>query len=72
MEKKPIRRTRDKFDHFRAEFRCPVCQQFLCVYTFGRAWTDEGLSEDKRTDCTNCGQPIDWSDVPLPPAAEEG
>ena len=66
MEKKPIRRNRDKFDHFRATFYCPACQQFLAAYTYGRMWTPNGLKEAARTDCPNCGQPIDWADVPLP------
>lgn len=71
MEKRPIRHTRDKFDHFRAVFKCPSCGQFLAAYTYGRLWTDNGLAAEKRTDCPSCGQGIDWSGVPLPDEKED-
>lgn len=62
----------DKEEYFCNEFRCPVCDTFLASYTYGRAWTKNGLSEERRpTSCPNCGQRIDWSGVPYPPKTEE-
>ena len=65
---KPARIDRDKEFYFRAEFYCPVCGTRLTSYTYGRAWTDNGLWDDKRVDCHHCGQMIDWTGVP---SAEE-
>lgn len=65
---KPNRVDRDKENYFRAEFYCPVCGTRLTSYTYGRAWTDNGLWDDKRVDCHHCGQMIDWTGVP---SAEE-
>lgn len=59
----PTRVDYDKEDYFRAEFRCPMCGGFLASYTYGRAWTDNVLSKDKRRDCPSCGCEIDWSGV---------
>jgi hypothetical protein len=61
----PIRYDRDKEDHFRAEFRCPRCNQLIASYTYCRAWTDNGLPQERRRDCPDCWREIDWSDVPL-------
>ena len=61
---KPICIDRDKETYFRAEFYCPVCDNFLSSYTYGREWTDNGIPDDKRVDCHKCGQMIDWVDVP--------
>lgn len=61
---KPKRVDRDKETYFRAEFYCPVCDDFLASYTYGRVWTVNGLHDDKRVDCRNCGQMIDWVGVP--------
>lgn len=61
---KPRRVDRDKETYFRAEFYCPVCGERLASYTYGRAWTDNGLCADRRVDCRNCGQMIDWVGVP--------
>lgn len=66
----PERIERDKEFYFRVDFRCPVCRNHLASYTFGRSYTDEGLSNDKRVDCIVCGQNIDWSGIPFPD--EEG
>lgn len=63
VKRKPIRHTRDKEEYFRAEFRCPSCDQFLASYTFGRSWTDNALPQDRRRDCPSCGCEIDWSGV---------
>lgn len=60
---KPRRLDHDLEDFFRASFCCPVCGRVLASYTYGRAWTDNRLSEDKHVDCDNCGQNIDWSEV---------
>lgn len=65
---RPERIDRDKETYFRADFYRPICGCRLASFTYGRAWTNDGLSDDKRVDCPNCGQPIDWSDVP----SEEG
>lgn len=66
----PDRVDQDKEDYFRALFYCPMCGAFLASYNYGRAWTDNGLSDDKRVDCQTCGQMIDWSGVVHP--TEEG
>ena len=47
-------------------FVCPICGNRLAVYTYGTSWAENGLSEEERIDCHNCGQEIDWSGVPLP------
>lgn len=65
--KPPLCYDRDKEDFFRNEYRCPECGTFLAAYTYGRAWTDNGLREELRhASCQNCGQEIDWSGVPYP------
>lgn len=61
---KPRTVDRDKETYFRAEFYCPVCGEFLASYTYGRAWTPNGLRDDLRVDCHKCGQMIDWNGVP--------
>ena len=64
---KPERFDRDKFDHFRAEFHCPKCGRFLAHYSYGRAWTDNGLREEYRVGaCPKCGIVLDWSEVAYP------
>lgn len=60
----PDRIDLDKEDHFRAQFYCPICDSFLASYSYGRAWTPNGLSNDQRVNCPVCGQMIDWTDVP--------
>ena len=69
---KPIRIDRDKEEYFRAEFLCPECGTYLAHYTYGRAWTNNGLPQDYRHNCSKCGELIDWSDVPLPTDKEGG
>ena len=68
---KPKCLDRDKEDYFRRYYHCPKCGTFLASYHYGRAWTSNGLSEDRRTDCPDCGQKIDWSGVPLPTREED-
>lgn len=67
---KPICIDRDKEDFFRVDCLCPECGTFLAGYTYGRAWTDNGLPQHRRHHCANCGAVIDWSEVPLPPSEE--
>ena len=61
--RKPLIFDHDHEDYFTASLRCPFCQTFLASYTYGRAWTDNGLSKEKMIDCPDCGQRIDWSGV---------
>lgn len=65
--KPPVCIDRDKEEYFRCECLCPECGTFLVAYTYGRAWTDNGVKEEYRpASCSNCGQEIDWSGVPYP------
>lgn len=53
--------------HFRAEFKCPKCGRHLAHYSYGRAWTDNGLREEYRVGaCPKCGLVLDWSEVSYP------
>lgn len=67
----PKARTRDHEEYFTKRFTCPKCGEYLGSYSFGRAWTDNGMPKDKRIDCPTCRQPIDWSRVPLPEKEEK-
>lgn len=70
-KKRPVRVDLDKEDYFIARYSCPICTMNLASYTYGRAWTDNGLSKEKRINCPACGQEIDWSRTKLP-AGETG
>lgn len=67
MKKKPIAGIRDKEEYFIKRLTCPTCGRFLASYSFGRAWTDNGVHEEDARDCRGCGQAIDWSDEPIRP-----
>lgn len=60
---KPIESSHDKFDYFMKVYCCPTCGTALCSYTYGRPWTDNRLSKEKKRDCFTCGQKIDWEGV---------
>ncbi len=70
MKLKPIETDHDHEEYFSHRYRCPKCRTFLATYSYGRAWTGNGLRQEYRTDCKNCGQEIDWSDVPFPKGGE--
>lgn len=52
--------------YFRQRYKCPTCGKRIASYTYGKDWTENGLSEEERVDCHNCGQAIAWDSVPLP------
>lgn len=66
MKIKPNGRTRDHEEYFTKILSCPTCGGRLASYDFGRAWTENGVAAERRKDCENCGQEIDWTDVPWP------
>lgn len=66
MKITPNKRTVDHEYYFTKVFTCPTCGGHLASYDFGRAWTEDGLSEEKKKDCQHCGQEIDWTDVRSP------
>ena len=71
MKLKPIVTDHDHEEYFSKGHRCPKCRTFLAGYSYGRSWTTNGLLQRYRIDCKNCGQEIDWSDVPMPKEGEQ-
>lgn len=58
--------------YLKAVYKCPACGKKVASYTYGKEWTENGLSEAERIDCLSCGQAIDWEGVPLPGQHVEG
>ena len=64
IPQQPKRRIRDHGECFTKTFACPSCGKRLCSYTFGQAWTDNGLQLSQMHElrlCPNCSQAIDWA-----------
>lgn len=64
--KAPTFNTIKGVGYFRRDCLCPNCGKKVASYTYGKPWTENGLSEEERLDCPHCGQEIDWEGVPLP------
>lgn len=69
---KPAQQVETGLGYYRRRFLCPACGKRVAVYTYGKEWTENGLSEAERIDCAHCGQEIDWEGVPLPGQHTEG
>lgn len=61
---KPIRKNHDHEEYFTAQFICPHCKKTVGSYDYGRAWCEGPQSMEHPQKCRNCGEPLDWSDVP--------
>lgn len=62
IPQQPKMRIRDHGEIFTKTFACPSCGKRLCSYTFGQAWTDNGLQLSQMHElrlCPNCKQAID-------------
>lgn len=70
--KKPVQQDQKRLGYSKRRFECPTCGGYLAVYTYGPEWTENGLPEAERLDCTKCGQIIDWTGVPLPGEHQQG
>lgn len=64
--KKPVADMACGVGYYQRRYNCPTCGKRIATYTYGKEWTENGLSQDERVDCYNCGQAIDWEGVPLP------
>lgn len=71
-KKKPTSAVEAGLGYFKRRYMCPVCGKRVATYTYGKEWTENGLSEAERIDCAHCGQAIDWEGVPLPGQDMEG
>lgn len=68
----PVSDTTAGLGYYKRRFMCPTCGNRVATYTYGKAWTENGLSEAERINCSHCGQAIDWEGVPLPGEDMEG